>query len=91
MQDIAKDDSQSREKNDFWGEGIDNDNPLLRKRKSLVDSKITPRIVWYGKSIIKSCARLDYKTAQHIIDGLNCKKHKGRRLANVSTTTRCIL
>jgi DIS3-like exonuclease 2 len=25
--------------------------------------------VWYGKSVIKSCARLDYATAQNIIDG----------------------
>ncbi|KAL3816226.1 hypothetical protein ACHAXA_002172 [Cyclostephanos tholiformis] len=25
--------------------------------------------VWYGKTVIKSCARLDYATAQNIIDG----------------------
>ena len=25
--------------------------------------------VWYGKSVIRSCARLDYGTAQNIIDG----------------------
>lgn len=25
--------------------------------------------VWYGRSVIKSCARLDYATAQNIIDG----------------------
>ena len=24
--------------------------------------------VWYGRSVIKSCARLDYATAQNIID-----------------------
>ena len=26
------------------------------------------REIWYGKTVIKSCARLDYKTAQNIID-----------------------
>lgn len=25
--------------------------------------------IWYGRTVIKSCARLDYATAQHIIDG----------------------
>lgn len=24
--------------------------------------------VWYGRTVIKSCARLDYATAQNIID-----------------------
>jgi len=27
------------------------------------------RNIWYGKSVIKSCARLDYATAQNIIEG----------------------
>jgi DIS3-like exonuclease 2 len=32
--------------------------------------------VWYGKSVIRSCARLDYATAQNIIDG-KCGNSKG--------------
>ena len=28
----------------------------------------TPQDVWYGRTVIKSCARLDYATAQNIID-----------------------
>jgi len=27
-----------------------------------------PKNIWYGRSVIKSCARLDYATAQNIID-----------------------
>jgi DIS3-like exonuclease 2 len=33
--------------------------------------------VWYGRTVIKSCARLDYATAQNIIDG-KCGNGEGR-------------
>lgn len=31
--------------------------------------KNKPDDIWYGRTVIKSCARLDYATAQNIIDG----------------------
>lgn len=34
--------------------------------------------VWYGRTVIKSCARLDYATAQNIIDGKVASKDGGR-------------
>ena len=38
--------------------------------------------VWYGRTVIKSCARLDYNTAQNIIDG-KCG-NPGQTDANIS-------
>ena len=35
------------------------------------------RKVWYGKSVIKSCCRLDYSTAQSIIDGVAGQASEG--------------
>ena len=65
--------TSKRSPNDhYWGKGIDNDTKILKDKNDLVSSKMTPRVVWYGKSVIKSCARLDYKTAQNIIDGIVC-------------------
>lgn len=34
------------------------------------DGSLTDKEVWYGKTIIRSCAKLDYPTAQRMIDGL---------------------
>jgi len=34
-----------------------------------MDGTLTGDEVWYGRTVIKSCARLDYATAQNIIDG----------------------
>lgn len=33
------------------------------------NGKVSQDSVWYGRSVIRSCARLDYATAQNIIDG----------------------
>jgi Exoribonuclease R len=40
----------------------------LAKKKSK-GKKSNENDVWYGRTVIKSCARLDYATAQNIIDG----------------------
>ncbi|KAL7550644.1 hypothetical protein ACHAWF_016364 [Thalassiosira exigua] len=41
---------------------MNEDGTLAKKKGGRED-------VWYGRSVIKSCARLDYATAQNIIDG----------------------
>lgn len=35
-----------------------------------VQGTLTPKPAWFGKSVIRSCAKLDYATAQRMIDGL---------------------
>ena len=37
-------------------------------RMNLDGTVADPSDIWYGRSVIKSCARLDYATAQNIID-----------------------
>jgi exoribonuclease R len=44
-----------------------NPNGTLRTRNKR-DGSGTEEDVWYGRTVIKSCARLDYATAQNIID-----------------------
>jgi DIS3-like exonuclease 2 len=34
------------------------------------DGSLSNKPVWYGKTIIRSCAKLDYPTAQRMIDGI---------------------
>ena len=47
---------------------IMNKDGTLEDKRGNRKSKATEP-VWYGRSVIKSCARLDYATAQNIIDG----------------------
>ena len=41
----------------------------LAKKKSKGGKASQENDVWYGRTVIKSCSRLDYATAQNIIDG----------------------
>ena len=34
------------------------------------DGSLSEKPVWYGRSVIRSCAKLDYPTAQRMIDGI---------------------
>ena len=53
-----------------WRMNLDGTMPTSKKES---DSQI-----WYGRSVIKSCARLDYATAQNIIDGkIGDLQHQG--------------
>jgi DIS3-like exonuclease 2 len=45
-----------------------NKDGTLRLKKGK-KGKVLQEDVWYGRTIIKSCARLDYATAQNIIEG----------------------
>lgn len=45
-----------------------NRDGTLAKKKSKGNGKKSENDVWYGRTVIKSCARLDYATAQNIID-----------------------
>lgn len=45
-----------------------NRDGTLAKKKSKGGKKSKENDVWYGRSVIRSCARLDYATAQNIID-----------------------
>ena len=44
---------------------MNKDGTLAKKR---TNGNKTENDVWYGRTVIKSCARLDYATAQNIID-----------------------
>jgi DIS3-like exonuclease 2 len=48
----------------------------LRKK----GDKVSEDDVWYGRTVIKSCARLDYSTAQNIIDGKVATGESGSEL-----------
>ena len=51
-----------------------NKDGTLRLKKSSNGKK--EEDVWYGRTVIKSCARLDYSTAQNIIDNKVARLHE---------------
>jgi len=56
---------------------MNRDGTLAQKRSK---SGSNENDVWYGRTVIKSCARLDYATAQNIIDG---KVAHGEKVENI--------
>lgn len=56
-----------------------NKDGTLAKKKSKGKEHVND--VWYGRTVIKSCARLDYATAQNIIDR---KVAKGEKACDIN-------
>lgn len=59
---------------------MNKDGTLAKKHSK---GKRSENDVWYGRTVIKSCARLDYATAQNIIDR---KVANGEKVSDIDET-----